>query len=791
MRVSESWLREWVDPDIDTGTLAAQLTMAGLEVDAVEPAAPEFSGVVIGEIVSVEQHPNADKLRVCQVIGADSCTVQVVCGAPNARPGIKIPFATVGAKLPGDLKIKKAKLRDVESFGMLCGAEELGLEEKSDGLWELPVDAPTGIDIREYLKLDDQLIEVDLTPNRGDCLSIRGIAREVGVINSCPVIEPEISSISPAIDDVITVELADGEACSRYAGRVIRNIDVNAVTPLWMVEKLRRGGVRSIDPVVDVTNYVLLELGQPMHAFDLNCLNGGIQVRMAAEGEKLALLDGTEVTLHQDTLVIADAEKAVAMAGIMGGSDTAVSESTRNIFLESAFFDQIAIAGKARSYGKHTDSSHRFERGVDPELQVTAIERATALLLDIVGGEPGPVINVQSERSPSEKPPVSLKRETIDKQLGIALSDNETLSILDRLGLNKNSETDTGWTFSVPSWRFDIEIEADLIEELARIYGYNNLPTESAVAPLDILASPENSIPLYSFRESLMTRGYQEAITYSFVNPDVQNLLMPDQQTVTLTNPIASDLSVMRTTLWAGLLPALQSNLNRQQSRVRLFETGLRFVERDGKLVQEKMIAGVVTGTREPEGWAGKVEPVDFYDIKGDVELLLDAEGFTFEADAIPALHPGQCARIEKQGRVVGYLGKLHPTVKKQLDISQDVYLFELQVAAITASQLPIFNEVSKYPSVSWDLAFLVQDTLPVGQLLDCVRQSAGKNLTELKVFDVYQGKGVENNRKSVALGLTFQNPSRTLGEDEVTQCVNNVVENLQKQFSATLRGEL
>ncbi|MDX2349205.1 MAG: phenylalanine--tRNA ligase subunit beta [Porticoccus sp.] len=794
MKFSESWLREWVTPAIDTTELVAQLTMAGLEVDAVEPVAPAFSGVVVGQIVSVEKHPNADKLRVCQVAGGNEDLVQVVCGAPNAREGLKIPFATVGAKLPDDFNISKAKLRDVESFGMLCAQEELGMGEASDGLWELPVDAPVGTDIREYLSLDDQIIEVDLTPNRGDCLSIRGLARDTGVLNQLPVNEQCCDPVEAEISDSLNVELRAPDACSRYVGRVIRNINVAAESPMWLQEKLRRSGVRSIDPVVDVTNFVMLELGQPMHAFDFAKLEGGIVVRMAEQDETLRLLDGSDVTLSADTLVIADQQKALAMAGIMGGEATAVSSNTRDIFLESAFFNPIAIAGRSRAYGMHTDSSHRFERGVDPLLQEVAVERATKLLLDIVGGEAGPVTMVEAQQHLPQVSDVTLTVARLQQQLGLMLESHLVTDILQRLGLTILKADEQGWTCKVPSWRFDIEIEADLIEEVARIYGYNRLPTATIAAALPIEGIPETRQGLPVLRQQLIARGYQEAITYCFVDPAVQKQLAPDLDALPLANPIASDMSVMRTTLWSGLLPAIRHNLNRQQSRVRLFETGLSFVPgSDGSLLQESMIAGAITGSRAPERWVDNQEEVDFFDIKADVEALLQLghthEQYNFVSAEHPALHPGQCARIERDGVLVGYLGQIHPRVQKALDLSQPVFVFEMQLSQVLENELPFFKGVSKFPEVRRDLAIIVDENISADDLCNTVRQNAGEQFVDLKVFDVYQGKGIENNRKSVALGLTFRNSSRTLAEDEINAAVECVLNALEKQYSASLRG--
>jgi phenylalanyl-tRNA synthetase beta chain len=791
MKISEAWLREWVNPLVSTDELCAQITMAGLEVDGIEKPAGEFTGVVVGEIVGCEQHPDADKLRVCQVAGHPDGVTQVVCGAPNARVGIKIPFATVGAQLPGDFKIKKAKLRGVESFGMLCGQTELEAGEDDSGVWELPADAPVGVNLRDYLNLDDSLIEVDLTPNRSDCLSVKGIAREVGVLNRVPVVGPEINPVAASIQDVFPVTLSAGEACSRYVGRVIRNVDISRPSPAWLQDKLQRAGLRSIDAVVDVTNYLLTELGQPMHAFDLSQLSGGINVRLAADGEKLVLLDGQEITLASNTIVIADAEKALAIAGVMGGKDSAVNDTTRDIFLESAFFSPIAVAGRARQYGLHTDSSHRYERGVDYELQVDAIERATQLLLASVGGEAGPLIHVTNEYLPQERQ-VTLRKARIVSGLSLDMSDDEVVDILTRLGLRLLSHNEQGWTFAVPSYRFDISIEVDLLEELARVYGYNRLPTRSLASPISIEMHPEIKLGLPAVRRQLIARGFQEAITYSFIEPKLSALFDPEVAPVLLRNPISADMAAMRTSLFPGLVTALQNNLNRQQTSARLFETGLRFVPDAAGLRQEPMIAGLIYGARAPESWANTAEVVDFFDIKSDVEALIaiggNEDSFRFVPAKHSALHPGQTAAVYRGEILVGYVGALHPSLQQKLDIPQSVYLFELLQSGVLEGRIPAFTALSKFPEVRRDLAILVDRSLSAEELLSAVKSQAGESLTNLKVFDVYMGKGIDPQRKSVALGLTFQHPSRTLNEDEINASIDSVVKFLEATFSATLR---
>ncbi len=765
--------------------------MAGLEVDDVDPVAGEFSGVVVGEVISREQHPNADKLSLCQVSDGQE-TFQIVCGAPNVRAGLKIPFAKLGAVLPGNFKIKKAKLRDVESFGMLCAEAELGLSEASDGLMELPASAPVGEDFRAYMGLDDQIIDVDLTPNRGDCLSIAGLAREVGVLNRVAVQGPSIEPVAPVIDDKPNIDVQASAGCPRYVGRIVRGVNVSAETPLWMVEKLRRGGIRSIDPVVDITNYVLLELGQPMHAFDLNQLDGGIRVRMAADQEKLTLLDGQEITLNSDTLVIADHSRALAMAGVMGGEQSGVTEATQDLLLEAAFFDPITIAGKARAHGLHTDSSHRFERGVDSQLARTAMERATALLLEICSGQPGPIEEVVSEADLPKAATIELRRSRIEKILGLSMADNDVQDILERLGMQVTA-TEQGWQAVAPSYRFDMAIEADLIEELARIYGYNRLPVRVPQAATPLAKAPEAKMPMADIRRQLISRGYQEAITYSFVDSKVQKVLAPSVEPLALLNPISNDMAVMRSTLWAGLLGAVEHNMKRQQPRVRLFETGLRFEPGSDGLQQIPTLAMVVAGNCQPQGWSNNTDNVDFFDIKGDLESVLQRSGlladYRFVAAEHDALHPGQCARIEKDGKAVGWIGALHPQAQKALDLKHAVYLVEIDLDAVQQRRVPAFGELSKFPEMRRDLALVVSQSVAVDDVFSAIRSVAGEYLTNLTLFDVYVGKGIDPDRKSLALGLTWQHPSRTLTDEEVNDSVNAVLAHLNESVGATLRG--
>jgi phenylalanyl-tRNA synthetase beta chain len=791
MKFSEQWLRGWVSPQASRDELVARLSMAGLEVDSVTLAAGEFSGVIVGEVLATEQHPDADKLRVCQVSDGSE-TFQVVCGAPNVRPGLKIPFAKIGALLPSDFKIKKAKLRGVESNGMLCSQSELQVGEGNDGLMELPDDAPTGQDFRVYLELDDASIEVDLTPNRGDCLSLAGLAREVGALYAAPVTRPPIAAVAAVNDEVRPVEVLAPAACPRFLGRVVRNVDLSKTTPLWMVERLRRSEVRSIDAAVDITNYVMIELGQPMHAYDLAEINGGIRVRMAEEGEKITLLDGQEVALRGDTLVIADHARLLGIAGVMGGENSGVTAKTRDVFLEAAFFEPISVAGKARSYGLHTDASHRFERGVDSNLAREAMERATALLLDIAGGEPGPIIECVSEQHLPQIAPITLRAERVSQMLGLELGAAEIETLLTGLGLRVTTSGQGQWSVEVPSHRFDISLEVDLIEELARLYGYNRLPVRYPQARLAPQASPEARSDLPALRRLLVARGYQEAITYSFIDPKLFELFSPGVEPLLLANPISADMAAMRSSLWPGLVKALQHNLNRQQDRVRLFESGLRFVGQLEGLKQEPMLAGVVCGSRLPEGWAQGRETVDFFDVKADVEAVLGFAGaldaFTFVPGQHPALHPGQTARIERNGQEVGYLGALHPELVKSLGLDRAVFVFELVLAEVSEGRLPKFQELSRFPEVRRDLALLADRDVAASSLLAVIRENAGEWLTDLRLFDVYQGKGIDPHRKSLAVGLTWQHPSRTLNDDEVNATTQTILTSLEQRLNATLR---
>ncbi len=792
MKFSEQWLREWVNPPISSEELLAQLTIVGLEVDGAEPVAPPLDGIIVARVTSLSPHPNADKLRIVE-LDTGSGQQSVVCGARNVREGGSFALATLGTVLPDGMKLKPVKLRGVESSGMLCSTRELGLADSADGLLELPDDAVPGTPLYDYLKLDDFSIDVDLTPNRGDCFCIAGIAREVGAKNRCIPEWPSLVAVKDAVSTRFPIHLDAPEDCPHYAGRVIANIDATARTPLWMEERLRRCGLRAIHPVVDVTNYVMLELGQPMHAFDLDRLDGAIHVRHAVSGEQLTLLDEQALELQAGSLVIADESGPLALAGVMGGAKSGVVEKTRSLFLESAYFVPERLSGVARSYGLHTDSSLRFERGVDPELQERAMERATALLVDIVGGEPGPIIEQRVPRYLPERPAIHLRAERIERLLGLKVADADVLDILERLEMEVVVLED-GWRVTAPSFRFDIALEADLIEEVARLVGYDHIPSTRISLGFARNDRDEAVVGLSRQRQVLVERGYQEAISYSFVDPTLQSRIDPDLKPLALANPISKELSVMRTSLWPGLLQALAYNRKRQQPRVRLFESGLVFrPQSDGSLLQEKRLGGVIAGPLEPMQWGSPEQTVDFYDLKGDVEALLHlgvgGGEYTFVPATHPGLHPGQSAEIRRGEQTVGMLGGLHPEIARKLKIGGEVFLFELSLAEIGEGRLPRSVELSRYPAVSRDIAISLDEDIAAERVLSCVRKAAPESLMNLELFDVYRGEGVDSGKKSLALGLIFQDVSRTLDDTEVDGGLEAIVCALEEQLGALLRS--
>ncbi|GMR20298.1 MAG: phenylalanine--tRNA ligase subunit beta [Gammaproteobacteria bacterium] len=793
MKFSEQWLREWVSPKMDINTLAHRLTMAGLEVGAVEPVAATLKRIVVGHVLSVEKHPEADKLKVCKVDVGQSRPLTIVCGASNVAEGIKAPTALVGATLPGGAKITKASLRGVTSSGMLCSGSELGLEEGSAGLLLLDSQSRAGQEIMDVLSLNDVSVELDLTPNRSDCLGVYGVAREVSALTGARLKTLKVPKARVQTKRKVTVTLSAKKACPRYTCRVIEGIDQSANTPLWMKERLRRSGLRSLGPVVDVSNYVLLELGQPMHAFDLGKINGGIKVRVARDKESITLLDGNTVKLDAGTLLIADNKRPLALAGIMGGEDSAVSNSTGDILLESAFFSADAISGRARSLGLHTDSSHRFERGVDPSMQRVALERATQLLLDIVGGKAGPIVEQQSKPHIPKHKAVHLRHERLQKLLGTRVPARKTEGLLRRLGMNVRTTTQ-GWHVTAPPYRFDIHSEVDLIEEVARGIGYDEIPARALRGPISLQIAREAMVQHNSLRHTLVNREYQEIITYSFIDEVLARQLDPSTEPVRLANPIASDMAVMRSSLWPGLLQTLAYNQNRQQQRLRLFELGRRFQGRGKQVKEELLIAGAICGSRTREQWGVTDRAVDFFDIKGDVGALLALwdvdEAWDFRPlEGHPALHPGQAASISRQGRRVGRLGALHPGLQADLSLERPVFLFELELSALNAAKLPKFSEISKFPAIRRDLAIVVGESIPAAEVINVIKESAGIWLINLELFDDYRGEGIDSGRKSLGFGLTLQESSRTLKEGEVDNIIDLVVAALRRDLGAELRN--
>lgn len=792
MKISENWLRTWVNPAIDSDTLSDQLTMLGLEVDELAPVAKPFTGVVIGEVLTVEQHPDADRLRVTTVNIGSGEPLQIVCGAPNVRVGMKAPVATIGAVLPGDFKIKKGKLRGVESQGMLCGASEIDLEDKIDGLLELPADAPVGVNIREYLKLDDHVIDISITPNRGDCFSIRGIAREIAVINKLQMNEPVINSVDATIADEKKVVIST-EGAPRYLGRVVKNVNVKAATPEWMEQALSRSGIRTHSILVDVTNYVLMELGQPMHAFDLSKIEGTVHVRQATQQEKLQLLNDQEVELQEDIMVIADDQKALAIAGIMGGLSSSVTDDTTDIFLESAFFAPLAIAGRARRFGLHTDSSQRYERGVDFELPLIAMNRASQLIQELAGGEFGPITVAEKTDLLPKREAIELKQAQVDQLLGYQVAGEFIADALTRLGCKVTVKAEGEWSVVPPSHRYDMAIYQDLIEEVARIDGYDNI--QISLPSMDVkFAKYQDRFELAELRQTIVTLGYQEAISFSFADAKLEKQLNPEVQPLMLANPISSDLAAMRSTLLSSLIPCVQYNLNRQQSRVRFFEFGLRFDYQNAKsiedLKQTPTLALVAVGSQEPESWHVKPQPMDFFDFKGEIEEILAAGRVSVEyvRSERAWLHPGQSAKILVEGKSIGYLGRLHPSLENELDLST-TWVAELDQTAVLQSYVSNFTELSRFPSVRRDIALLISDNINVRDIQQLIEQTGGELLDSTWLFDVYTGQGVEDGKRSLAFAVLWQHPSRTLEDAEIKSGMDNIIQVLENTYQATLRA--
>ena len=788
MKVTYRWLQEFAALKAAPEELARRLTLAGLEVEAIDGVAPPFSGVVVGEVLETARHPDAGKLSVCTVTtGSDR--LQIICGAPNVHAGLKVAVARLGARLPGGITIKRAKLRGLESEGMLCSARELGLGEEHDGILELPAALANGTDLRAALDLDDCVLEVNATPNRGDCMSVFGIARDYVAAQERRYLTYSAPAVAAVHGETLAVQIEAGAACRVFASRVIRGIRRGARSPDWLRERLRRVGINSISAAVDVTNYVMLELGQPLHAYDLGRLTGGIIVRWAAPGEKVTLLDGKQYRLDPDFLVIADGSGAVGLGGIMGGLGTAISDATTDVLLECAHFVPDAVAGRARRLGLHTDAGQRFERGVSPALPAVAIERAAALLMQIAGGEPGPV-QLTPGAVPPDRAPVRLRRERLTRLLGAAVPDTEVQGIMGAIS-ERVAATPDGWMVVAPAHRFDLQIEADLIEEVARLRGFDSIPESHAQVPQIPGLAGERRVPVERLLTGLADRGYREVITYSFVDPGLQRQMFPDAHALELANPISAELGAMRVSLWPGLVLACRENLRRQQTRVRLFESGRKFVLDGTQLAEIDTLAGIVTGSRWPEQWGSASEAVDFHDVKSELMGLLALTGdgaVRFEAAQLSCLRPGRTARIYRGQIAIGWLGELHPQLVRTFNMSNTAVLFDLDVELAFTANTPQYKGISKFPSVRRDLAVVVDESIPLAALQENVSVSASGLLNDLLVFDIYRGPGIDSGRKSVALGLILQDSSRTLTDVDADAVVTAVVARLRDVVSATIR---
>lgn len=791
MKVSESWLREWVNPETTTQQLAAQLTMAGLEVDSVTPVAGQFSHVVVAKVLEAKPHPEADKLSLCVVDCGQGAPLQIVCGASNVRTGLTVALAMIGATLPNGMTIKETRLRGQLSQGMLCSAAELGMMDQIAGIIELPDDAPIGTDLREYMGLNDVVLDIDLTPNRADCFSVFGIAREVAALNQSPLRSPKPARHQPTHDDTKAVHLAAPKACPLYYGRMIRQINPHAETPLWLTERLRRAGIRSIHPVVDVLNYVMIELGQPMHAYDVQMLEGDLHVRYSKDGETLSLLDAQTVTLSSDTLLIADNSKPLAIAGIMGGGESAVHTDTTDVFLESAFFNPKLIAGVARRYGLCTESSQRFERGVDPAIPLLALDYATDLILSIVGGQVGPAHCAQSQDDLPVPKQLLFHPQQVQQLTGVSISEEDMALTLRGLGLTANT-TVKPWAITVPSHRFDIELDVDIVEEVIRIYGYDKIIAQpmqdilrkGAVHPLEELSQHMGVF--------LSGRGYHELISYSFVDPEIQAAIYPDSQAMALLNPISSELSQMRVGLWPGLLASAVYNSHRQQPMMKLFESGVVFDLSSGALEERPCIAGLMSGEWSSLNWSELTRSLDFYDLKGDVQALLSGltrAAVSFVPGSHPGLHPGKSAQIMVDGHAAGWIGVLHPRLADDLSLTDEVILFELNLAPLISKTVPQYKKISRFPSVRRDLSFLIDKNVSASQIEAAVRDVVSADrLKSFDVFDVYLGESIPADKKSLAIALTLQDGSRTLVDDDIQSMIEQIIAKLNQDFAITLR---
>ena len=791
MKFSLSWLRDWVPFAPDADELAERLTLAGLEVDDVTEIGQSLGGFVVAEVLAVEPHPNADRLRVCQVSVADGQPLQIVCGAPNARAGMHSILATTDAVMPDGTKIRRSKLRGIESQGMLCSASELGLGDDHDGIIDLPTDAPVGTPAATYLNLPDAIIDIDITPNRGDCFSLLGVAREVAAFSGQRLADPAVAEVPAGSERSQGVQLAAPETCTRFASRVVENTDPAATTPRWMAERLERAGLRTIHPVVDITNYVMLELGQPLHAYDLDKITGSLIVRRAAAGEPCVLLDEKALELDDDVVVVADEAGVLGLAGIMGGLSSSVTAATTNVLFEAAFWTPSWIAGRARRYGLHTDASLRFERGVDPAGQARAVQRATELLVEIAGGEAGPLADTVHESHVAARAPIDVPWRTIARLLGVSIAPDDVVNMLERLGMDCEAD-DAAVRVTPPSYRFDIAIAEDIVEEIARIYGYDEIPAATATLPVPLHADSEQSTPLARLSDLMVVRGYQEVVTYSFVSPDLQTLCDGEAEELTLANPISHELSVMRRSLLPGLVTSAAANVARQHDRLRLFEAGTCF-GRDGDAIAEtQRIGGFAAGPRDVEAWSGSKEPVDFYDVKADIEALVGSRAgeLQYTPAGHPALHPGQSASIALAGTVVGVVGRLHPRLAGARDLSRNSFYFELDVDALRQADLPEYQTVSRFPQVRRDIAVLVREEVTAAELHSVIRQAIPDLLQDVVLFDVYRGKGVEAGLKSIALGLILQETSRTLIDEEADAAVRSATDALRALLGATLRDK-
>jgi phenylalanyl-tRNA synthetase beta chain len=790
MRINLEWLREWVDFELDPQELATQLTIGGLEVGSIEEIVWSAKGVLVAKVIDSHPHPNADRLNICQVDTGNGCH-SVVCGATNVRKNLITAYAPPGAILPDGRTIESVKLRGVASDGMLCSPAELGLADEHSGLLELDANAPLGIRVEDYLRLDDVILDLELTPNRGDCFSILGVSREVAALNGKSLKAPVIKAVSAQIADTFPVVLESKDACPRFVGRVIRGVSTGGCSPSWMRERLRRSGVRAIHPIVDITNYVMLELGQPLHSYNLEKLSGAIHVRYAETLEKITLLDGSEIELDPNVLVIADDSGPVGLAGIMGGDSTAVESTTTDIFLEAAFFTPASIMGRDRKFGLHTEASLRFERGVDPEHQSRAIERATELLLEISGGRPGPITIIENKNYLPSNEAIPLRHDRLESVLGLSLNPGVVESSLGLLKMTLQKQ-DNGWLVIPPKFRFDLAIEEDLIEEVGRMVGYDSLPLIPEIGARQLDLATEKCVSEDRIVDRLIDRGYSEIISYSFVEESLEKKINPNSVCVRLANPISKELGVMRGSLWPGLLTTAKRNLSRQRSRVRIFEVGTQFSQEPTTIKETRVVAGLASGALWPEHWKNDDRDVDFFDMKADLEALFELadynDAMVFSLAEHPALTAGKTARIINKGEPIGWLGELHPELQQSLDIKTSTLLFSLELESLLLGKVPTFKAYSKYPSIRRDLALVLDEAISSKEIADCIREVSGKKLRDIKIFDVYRGKGIEPSRKSLALGLILQDTSRTLTDADVDQIICSVTSHLERVFGAKIR---